>query len=84
MDAQHETDDSADPILTMTNVRESQLSAGFAGKGRNRGALNHRAYGFTFLHNIAISPPHNIQKAFQDTCHPHEVIQVIQIHFWTN
>ena len=37
---QHDTDDSADPILTMTTVRESQLSAGFAGKGQNHGALS--------------------------------------------
>ena len=33
-------DNSADPILKMTNVRESPLSAGFAGKSRNRGTLN--------------------------------------------
>ena len=32
--------------------------------------------GFKFLHNIAISLQHNISKAFQDTCHPLEVIQV--------
>ena len=29
----------------MTNVRESQLSAGFAGKSWNRGALRFHGYG---------------------------------------
>ena len=37
-------DDSADPILKMTNVRESPLSAGFAGKSRNRGTLSHNIH----------------------------------------
>ena len=32
--------------------------------------------GFKFLHNIARWSPHNMLKAFNDTCHPHEVIQV--------
>ena len=32
--------------------------------------------GFKILQNIAIGPTHNILKAFQDTCHPLEVIQV--------
>ena len=47
-------DDSADPILTMTNVRESQLSAGFAGKSRNRGSLSPTPVVLFILGNMPI------------------------------
>ena len=40
------------PILRITIVRESQLSAGFAGKSRNRGSLKWTPYGGTFYYKF--------------------------------